>query len=471
MATTTFEDEGARGTLTFRMAGTTGTLTPKSTEGVPKEGVEMSSMADSQARGPASPHRPLYYLSFFHYDFARYRRSALLTAAISIAINLVIVWSCGAILYGAFYQQNYLGKLKIYIVDFDQDDLGRAVSGAFNASLQTPNHFKLVYQPFQDNADVRRHIYEEQAFGAIIINRGATQAWRQAISTGDSSYSPTTAVEMVSESARNPLTAGSHVVPGMTAVLQPALVQFSQSTVANFMSSNVNNATAMANAVKCPQCLSEPFSYTPNDIVPAYNAATLGAQLSGAVFLIVFVFAVTGTSYQLANQLGEHLDIWHTIAWRIIHPAVHYLFIALSLTGCQAAFGVPVTTPWGGRGFVILWMLNWLCISAMGLALEAFWTISGWWILNFFLNFYVVWNLGGVSYSFEEMPGFFKYYYGFPLFHAVQGTLTIVYGTRSHLGLNFGVLVVWNIVSIIVLAAATWYRLTRNKNAGFHRLW
>ncbi|EPQ56992.1 hypothetical protein GLOTRDRAFT_37741 [Gloeophyllum trabeum ATCC 11539] len=422
-------------------------------------------------RGPPSPHRPIYHLSFFHYDFARYRRSAVVTMLISIAINLVVVWSCGAILYGAFYQQNYLGKLKIYIVDFDGDNLGQYVTGAFNASLQTPNHFKLVYQSFQNNEDVRRHIYEEQAYGAIIINRGATQTWRDAISTGNSSYDPKLAVEMVSESARNPLTAGSHVVPGMTAVLQPVLVNASQTEVSNYMNANVGNNTALQNVLKCPQCISDAFSYTPNDILPAYNAATLGAQLSGAVFLIVFVFAVTGTSFELANKIGEHLDIWHTIAWRILHPSLHYLLIALSLTGCQAAFGVPMTSPWGGRGFVILWMLNWLCISAMGLALEAFWTITGWWILNFFLNFYVVWNLGGVSYSFEEMPGFFKYYYGFPLFHAVQGTLTVVYGTRSHLGSNFGVLVAWNVVSIIVLAAATYYRLSRNKRAGFHRLW
>ncbi|KZT21390.1 hypothetical protein NEOLEDRAFT_1181728 [Neolentinus lepideus HHB14362 ss-1] len=466
MATTTFQDEGARGILAFRMAGTTGTLTPKSDEGAPKEDVEMSTV--NHPLGLPSPHRPLYYLSWFHYDSARYRRFPLHTALIGIAINSVVVWSCGAIMYGAFYKQNRLCKLKIYIVDFDQDGLGRAVSGSFNASLQTPNHFKLVYQSFQDNVDVHRHVYDEQAFGAVIINQGATQAWRQAISTGNSSYNPISAVEMVSQSGRSPLTAGSHVVPGMTAVLQPVLAQFSQSTMSSFMSSNLNNATALANAVKCPQCLSDAFSYTSNDIVPAYNAATLGAKLSGAVFLIVFTFAVSAVSFEIANKVGEHLDIWHTIAWRVLHPSVHYLFIGLSLTGVQAAFGVPMTTPWDGREFVILWILIG-CVSQVGLALEAFWTVFGWWILTFFLNLYVVWNLGAVSYLFEEMPGFFKYYHGFPLFHAVQGTLTIVYGTRSHLGLNFGVLVACNVVSIIFLAAATWYRLSRNMQTGFHR--
>ncbi|GBE80924.1 predicted protein [Sparassis crispa] len=433
-------------------------------------GIQKTELDEAQRKQAAAP-RPLYQYPWFSDGFAQHRRRALRTYFYSNIVNWLIVWASVSLLYGTYIRNDDLGKLEVFVVNFDDDSLGSQVVDAFEVSLERANHLRLIFRDtFASIQEVRDAVYDEQAWGAVIVNAAATQRLRQALVTGNSSYDPTSAIEVVSEGARNPLTSNSHLVPAILAILEPVIVQASMNASATFLSANLDNATAIRTALNCPQCLSSGFSYLANDLRPAYSPSAFGAVLSGAIALITFSFTVAGTANKIGILLGEYLNITSTIAWRWLSCMFAYFIIALSITGIQAAFGIPVTTPFGGRGFVILWMLNWMTVSAFGLAIEAIVTVFGFWTTNWFLNFWVFWNSAGASYSNELMPGFYKYGYGFPLVHAIRGTSTIIYGTKSHLGLNFSVLMVWIVVSSVVMAVATTLRLRCNMRRGVHTL-
>ncbi|KAF9821194.1 hypothetical protein IEO21_00802 [Rhodonia placenta] len=420
----------------------------------------------------AAAAQTLYQYSWFSPGFARYRRAALRSYVLSNVANWIIMWISLAVVYGAYFKNNQLGKLPVYVVDFDGSTLGAQVVDAFRASLAQPNHFKLIFDaPFTSNAEVRHAVYDEKAWGAVVVNRGATDALQSALASGNASYDPASAIEVISEGARNALTANSHVVPNILAILAPVVTAAAENATAAFLSAHTDDPAALQTALRCPRCLATAYAYTQTDLRPADNASAFGAVLSGAIALIVFTFTVAGTSNTIGLAIGEHLNIPSTIVWRILNCLVAYLFISLSITGVQAAFGIPVTVPFGGRGFIILWMLfpvrrlSLLHVRAMalmrcscaafGYALEAIVTTFGIWINNWFLNFWVFWNSAAASYSAELMPGFYLYDLGFPLVHAIQGTSTIMYGTKSHLATNFGVLAAWTVGWAAAMSVAT----------------
>ncbi|KAI0938214.1 hypothetical protein AcW1_004740 [Taiwanofungus camphoratus] len=316
------------------------------------------------AQRQATTRNDLYQYSWFSEQFAHYRRIAVKAWLASNIANTLIAWICLALAYGGYYYMNRLHGLKIYVVDLDNNYLGTQIVNAFQASLSQPNHFSLIFDTaFTSNEQVQEAVYDEKAWGAVVVNPGATHNLQQALASGNASYDPTSAVMLITEGARNVLTSGSHVVPGLEALLQPALTQAAENQTASFLAANVANTAALQTALKCPQCLSNGFAYTPNDLRPAYDAAALGTGLSAAIALIVFTFAVSGSQNQIGIAIGEHLSIPSTIVFRLVTCMTAYLFISLSITGVQAAFGVPTTTPFGGRGFVILWMLNWMSVS------------------------------------------------------------------------------------------------------------
>lgn len=419
----------------------------------------------------AAATQTLYQYSWFSPGFARYRRAALRSYVLSNVANWIIMWISLAVVYGAYFKNNQLGKLPVYVVDFDGSTLGAQVVDAFRASLAQPNHFKLIFDaPFTSNAEVRHAVYDEKAWGAVVVNRGATDALQSALASGNASYDPASAIEVISEGARNALTANSHVVPNILAILAPVVTAAAENATAAFLSAHTDDPAALQTALRCPRCLATAYAYTQTDLRPADNASAFGAVLSGAIALIVFTFTVAGTSNTIGLAIGEHLNIPSTIVWRILNCLVAYLFISLSITGVQAAFGIPVTVPFGGRGFIILWMLNFLTVSSFGYALEAIVTTFGIWINNWFLNFWVFWNSAAASYSAELMPGFYLYDLGFPLVHAIQGTSTIMYGTKSHLATNFGVLAAWTVGWAAAMSVATIVRLRWNMRQGYHQL-
>ena len=169
--------------------------------------------------------------------------------------------------------------------------------------------------------------------------------------------------------------------------------------------------------------------------------------------------------------IGPCLTIPSAVLFRTINAFVVYLLLSLTYTLVNLAFGISLGTVYGaGGGFFAFWMLSFFAIAAVGLPMESLFTLIGLKWAGYFLTFWLIVNVSGSFTSFELMPGFFKYGYAIPFFNAIQGTRTILFGTRSHLGVNFGVLAAWIVVGWAGLAVMTVIQLRKNRKEGVHQL-
>jgi ABC-type polysaccharide/polyol phosphate export permease len=74
--------------------------------------------------------------------------------------------------------------------------------------------------------------------------------------------------------------------------------------------------------------------------------------------------------------------------------------------------------------------------------------------------FMILWIIANVSVCFlpiEVLPGIFKYGYAGPFYNISQGVRAILFGTKNHLGLNFGVLLAWIVISMLTLPLFQWF--------------
>jgi hypothetical protein len=133
-------------------------------------------------------------------------------------------------------------------------------------------------------------------------------------------------------------------------------------------------------------------------------------------------------------------------------------------------------------------MLNWATMGACGLVMESVFTIIGMHWAPFFLNVWLITNASGTFASFELMAECYKYEYAIPFYHCVSGhptplcrvvanrpiqihgTRTIMFSTKSHLALNFGVLSAWMLVGWSGICLITAWRIQKGKRDGVHRV-
>lgn len=136
------------------------------------------------------------------------------------------------------------------------------------------------------------------------------------------------------------------------------------------------------------------------------------------------------------------------------------------------AFSIPLVGHFDSRaeGFMALWMLNWCTMGACGLVMESIFTLIGMQWAPFFLNVWLIANASGSFASFESMAGFYRYGYAMPFYQCIQATRTIVFGTKSHLSVNFGVLVAWIVVGWAGIVGFTAWRIRKGKSEGRHRV-
>jgi hypothetical protein len=119
-------------------------------------------------------------------------------------------------------------------------------------------------------------------------------------------------------------------------------------------------------------------------------------------------------------------------------------------------------------GFFVLWMLNFCTMGACGLVLESLCSYIGMKWAVYFLNIWLIANASGTFASFELMNDFYQYGYAMPFWHSIQGTRTIVFGTKNRLGLHFGVLIAWCVVGLAGVYAFTTWRIKSGLKKGMH---
>lgn len=226
---------------------------------------------------------------------ARLKWLAVLTLVVAIMGVLSIYWGV------LFRVEANLRALVIHVVDFDaqvapydnvQPVVGPAVTKLTEQLYNAPGlslGFTTV-PPSQFNNDplqVREAVYRWDSWAAIIVNPNATALLQEALATGNASYDPTGAVQIVVQSARDPTTVQGAILPYLmkfsdefTATFGPV---WGQTVMSNSSLSRENLASASA-AVNPGVA---PLLY---DLRPFQPASATPTVSIGLIYLIIMAF-------------------------------------------------------------------------------------------------------------------------------------------------------------------------------------
>lgn len=218
------------------------------------------------------------------------------------------------------------------------------------------------------------------------------------------------------------------------------------------------------------------FSYLPlfklMDLRPARSTAVLGPSGLGLVYAQIFSFHQFNFSVDLHNSVRESLRFRHFLCYRILFSQVNHIVLALVYGLMTIAFRVPTDVAFGKSGFLVLWATMYLFISASGGLNECVVTLITFYnkiyLLPPWIIIMIVLNISPTFAPLVLSPGFYRYGYSMPMFHAYEALKVVFFDTwKGTLGLNYGILAAWVVVTNIALCFILGYisRKTRGANA------
>ncbi|KAK1226199.1 hypothetical protein PQX77_010781 [Marasmius sp. AFHP31] len=374
------------------------------------------------------------------------------TLAISVA-----VFALFSIYWGALWKTP-AHSLKGWVVDFDQSTVGNAVSQAVIASSATTkiSWTTKAASDFPGGRDeVANSVLNEKVWVAVVINAAATDTLNSALSSANANYNGSSAVTVYGDEARSENAFRSIIRPPIQGVLEAASQQFA-AQFARQAASSSNLQNVLSNA---PQVITRPIGYTIDNLRPFDVPVATAITFVGLIYLLILSFFIVmiGVSAREVSGLEKHLTTGSLIRVRLCSTAVAYFFLSLFYSLLSKAFQVDFSRKFGDVGFVIFWMVNYVGMLSVGLALEAMITILTARFMPFFMITWIITNVSVCFQPIEVLPRIYHYGYAFPFYNISKAVRTIIFSTKNHVGLNFGILFAWVFVSCITLPLFQWF--------------
>lgn len=370
-----------------------------------------------------------------------------------------------------------MSSLTVDVVDFDGNVppyesvvpvVGPFVTKMTTMEVESPNPMHLGYRNraprFFDNDPlaVRRHVYNEGAWAGIVVNANATALLRSAVETGNASYSPLGAVQIIYNEARDETTYDNYIIPMLQELQTNIASAFGEMWSGQCLTNNTLSRETLSRA---PQAISPAIGFSIYNLRPFNPPATTPSVTIGLIYLIIIAFFSFSFFLPIHMKLitpKRHppLHFYQLIIWRWLTTVVAYLFLSLAYSLVSLAFQIPFHAPsaapdavanpanaYGNGTFAVYWMLNFVGMSALGLPCENVAMIVGAPWFSLWLIFWVITNVCTSFYSITLSPRFFFWGYAWPLHHIVYGSRTLLFDTKSNIGENFGVLFAWTAIS------------------------
>ncbi|KAK4701154.1 hypothetical protein P7C70_g5086, partial [Phenoliferia sp. Uapishka_3] len=377
------------------------------------------------------------------------------------------------------------------VLDSETFDLSLGIGGsqrgvdafewAVNAVLQEDYYGIIIGMTFKS---VRRGLYRASLF-FFAANANATTSPLNLInaalagSTTATPYIGTGAITIISTEARNFDTYDQWIMPGMAA-LSTTTLPLAASAFAKVVYARLGALTAAQYSALNHDYISSlvtmPFGAwvestsckgvkagtdhvsrrrSTYNIRPLDAFAGIAATTIGMVYLLIFTFFISLFWNAARGPIEAKIPLKQLILLRVFVPVVQYLFISLSISLLSMAFGVPFNRFYGKGGFVIFWLSNFIAQWALGMPMEMALSLLGPRFSPFFLIFWVITNISVAFFDFGDQAHFYSYGFALPVFNAVDAAKSIAFGSKNHLGQNFGINIAWAVVGSLLLAAVT----------------
>ncbi|KAF8972086.1 hypothetical protein BDZ97DRAFT_1011209 [Flammula alnicola] len=434
-------------------------------EGSPAQGVSLSSKYDQDIENssPAPPSPQPFTKSFHQRGDPEVHRARMiyLKAYISGLIMVILtIFAVFSIYWGSLWKVP-AHPLVGWIVDFDGGEVGKNVTQDLTRFQTRFIEWEVIPSSHFVNgtADVIQAVKDDKTWVAITINEGATSRLEAAISTPDASYNGSNAITAYGAEARNENAYRDFIRPVAQTSLDAVKLQFAIQ-LAFQLSSSVNLSPLLSTS---PQTVVNPISYTIDNLIPFDQPVASAVVFVGLIYLLILSFFIVMVAYgaRKASGINKMLRLRSLIIVRLISSCFGYFFLSFFYSLLNLAFELDLTRKYGHWGFVIFWMLNWIGMLSVGLALESLITVLHAKFIPFFMILWIIVNVSVCVFPISILPWFYHYGYAAPFYNISNSIRSIAFGTRNTLGLNFGVLFAWVAISFMTLPAIQW--LVRRK--------
>ncbi|KAK9484658.1 hypothetical protein V1527DRAFT_185770 [Lipomyces starkeyi] len=416
--------------------------------------------------------QPSRRLGFCSKYFEQMRWNALKTFGISILVMGTLLIGIHSIFWGSLFQrQKYLNRVNFFLVNFDSNAdsilsstfLSSASRYAIAAGSATVQDETSVYANGNIDA-VYNDVVEQKNWGAFVVLPNATAKLIAALKepSGAAGYD-SDLVQFVYAQARDP-SAYDSLMPWIFGLSASFTSELSSEILRLTMNNSDYSASNIIN--QAPYLLSSPATVLLTNIRPMDNPVTGAIMQLGLVHLIIISFFQFDFFQQVHKSFFPYLKRRHFLVYRTFLSFAAYFFLSLFFSLLSLAFQVDFTRAYGRGGFVVFWMIMFLGMTAVGgasenMALICVATYPP--LVGFWLIFMVISNGSPAFYSIELEPAFFKYGYAFPIHNVANAFKTVLFNTKSNIGLNVGVLLAWIAVNTAFAPVSIWIFERANK--------
>jgi hypothetical protein len=194
--------------------------------------------------------------------------------------------------------ENNLSALTILVVDIDSsmapydsiDPLvGPMITGIiiedFPSTNRSPSVIHHTPHSFQnDSMAVRRAVYEEHVYAAVIINANATSSLQAAVTSGESSYDPLSIAQVIYNSARDENTY-SYTIPTLFQLQTRVITKFGPRWI-----EIMRNSGSLKDPRIPTQALNPSIGFTEIDLRPFSPVVATPSVSIGLTYLIIIAY-------------------------------------------------------------------------------------------------------------------------------------------------------------------------------------
>ncbi|KAK0209232.1 hypothetical protein DFS33DRAFT_1308570 [Desarmillaria ectypa] len=373
-------------------------------------------------------------------------------------LTVTIVMFCVFSIYWGALWKVPAHNLQGWVVDFDGSTVGNAVVQGLLSSSSRVSWMKRPPSDFSGGVgEVADLVVDQKTWIAVVVNSNATTALQSALSSVNSSYDGSEAITVYAVEARNENAYRSLIRPSVQTSLATITQNFAQSFLKQIGSSSPNALASISTTA--PQILTEPISYTLNNLRPFDIPVASAVTFVGLIYVLVLSFFIVNFCSIARQQSGLEtaLTTGSLIRVRLASSFIAYFALSLFYSLLSLAFQVDFSRVLGHSGFLVFWMANYVGMLAVGLALEAMITLMTLRFVPFFMIFWIIVNVAVCFMPIDVLPHIYRYGYAFPFYNLSCAVRTIIFGTKNELGIHFGVLIAWMAISMITLPLFQWF--------------
>ena len=332
---------------------------------------------------------------FFSPQTTQLRRKFIIQFAWIDLLFVTIILGILSLYWGALASISHnTDVFTVGIVDFDHGMLGQAVTQFAHNYTAVPPTLRLTYPSSTDFGNVPTRVppavLNEDLWVAIVIEPGASQK----LTTPG--FDPTDAISIYYAEARSSSLITSLVLPYVNQLMLSMMV-----------------------------AIPIPFAYTMYDLAPTTPLVGIASTQIGLIFLMILSFFAVLFMLPVHAMWQGNIRTRDYITYRCVTPVLNYFLLSLLYTLLSIIWGVQMDKFYGAAGFVIYWMLSWLGMMAMGVAIENVNVVGGLLWTPVFLIFWVISNVSTGFFPIEALSNFYKWGYAWPFYHMSKGGLTV----------------------------------------------